>query len=48
VAVGPRDTARAPLAPLGLPAPEPAVAAREVAGEASGARRSPRIPSSPE
>jgi hypothetical protein len=42
---GPRETTRtpsAPSAPLGLPVPEPAA----VAGEASGARRGPRIPTS--
>jgi hypothetical protein len=41
---GPRNTTRAPSAPLGMLAPEPVVAARV----ASGARCCPMAPSSPE
>jgi hypothetical protein len=37
---GPREMARAPSAPLGLPAPEPMAATGKASREASGARRS--------
>jgi hypothetical protein len=45
---GPRDTARAPLAPLVLPVPEPVAADGETSVEVSRAQHSPMAPSSPE